>query len=696
MNLPIFAINLDRQTGRWSELCASAEAAGLTLQRVAAIDGRALAKEDWTEIDLPTARKLSGRDILPGEYACYRSHIQALETFLAGGGSHGLIVEDDVFFSENTIRRIEAIIAAVPDFDVIKLTNHRMSFFMRAVATTQGDEIGRALHGPQGSAAAYLVTREGARGLLSALAVMKMPWDVALERFWDTGLKVYSVRQNVLGFARNSAISDIAGPSGSYKSARLRGPSRLSAGALRAIDELRRLHHVLLRPPLPRETVDYAREDAPRNTLLLLLAALAILALVSAVWREAHTYRYAGLALASVALIRWFRVDLWTYSKPLIGWVGALCVAWSLYAFIRLAIVYFGTHQLGGAEGIYLFPLLYATTGFALLLFVRRPARLVLWFMILSLVFLAADTGYSDMLHGTRPEPWLFNNPIHASVSAGFIFLCTLQFMAYTAQRTDLDKVTRSLHWALSTAVLVFALINIIALRSKGVWLALALALLVLAVMTLARGHRRELMVGGGVLAIVAAGVVAAHDIFWSTAGDTMIFVRSLVSDVLSHGVLPAFDRAIANSTVPLAARERLMLWYDAIEVWKRHPIFGASSSWLTEWQNRTYHPMIYNVFHNGYLEIAVRYGVVGLAFFAFLYIWSARQVLLAARAGLIAPAAWSCYISTLVFFALTILSNSNNRLAMGEAFMWFAAAFGFYCFYLRQQNNLVAPRTYF
>lgn len=696
MNLPIFAINLDRETGRWSELLASAEAAGLTLQRIAAVDGRALAEVDWTDVDLPTVRKLGGRDILPGEYACYRSHIQALETFLADGSAYGLVVEDDVLFSEDTARRIEAIIAAVPDFDVIKLTNHRMSLFLRAVETTEGDEIGRALHGPQGSAAAYLITREGAQGLLSALAVMKMPWDVAFERFWDTGLRIYSVARNVLGFATSSAISGIVGPSGSYKFARRPWTSRWGAAAFRTKDQLSRLHHVLLRPPLPIETPDYASDDAPRNKLLLLLAAFAILALVSAVWYEAHTYRYAGLALTAVALIRWFRLDLWTYSKPLIGGVGYLCLGWSLYVFIRLAIVYLSTGQLGSAEGIYLFPLLYATTGFALLLFVRRPAQLVLWFMILSLVFLAADTGYSDILHGIRPEPWLFNNPIHASVAAGFIFLCTLQFMACTAQRTDLNHATRSLHWALSAAVLLFALTNIIVLRSKGVWLALAPALLLMAVMTLARGHRRELMVGGGVLAIVAVGVGATHDIFWSTAGDTMIFVKSLVLDVFSHGVLPAFDRAIASDTVPVAAKERLMLWADAIEVWKRHPIFGASSSWLTEWQNRTYHPDIYNVFHNGYLEIAVRYGVVGLAFFAVLYTWSSRQVLLATRTKLVAPAAWPCYISTLVFFAMTILSNSNNRLAIGEAYMWFAAAFGFYCFYLRQQKNFVAPRTYF
>lgn len=48
------------------------------------------------------------------------------------------------------------------------------------------------------------------------------------------------------------------------------------------------------------------------------------------------------------------------------------------------------------------------------------------------------------------------------------------------------------------------------------------------------------------------------------------------------------------------------MLWANAVEIWERHPIFGAGSSWLIEWQDRTYRPEIYNIFHNGYLEIAL------------------------------------------------------------------------------------------
>ncbi|MHA6646357.1 O-antigen ligase family protein, partial [Mesorhizobium sp. A623] len=593
--------------------------------------------------------------------------------------------------------RIEAIIATAPDFDLIKLINHRSKLFIRVAKTSLGDEIGRTLLGPQGSTAAYLVTRDGARKIVSQLAVMSLPWDVAAERFWDSNLKVYSSRRNVLDFGPGRAVSSIVGPSGSYKAGHFPWWKRLHTASFRIKDQLLRLHNVFLRPPLGHDTSNHAAAEVEKNPLKEAMAAIAILALISAVWVESDAYRYAGLLLVLFAVVRWFRTDVWTYGKPLIGWAGFLCLGWAIYVLDRLTLVYFTTGQLGSAEGIYLFPALYTTTAYGFLAYIRRPAVVVLWFMILSFVFLAAGTRYAEIIQGVRPEPWLFNNPIHAAVAAGMIFLCALQFASYTAQRSDLNGGAKILYWTLAAAVLLLASVNIVVLRSKGVWFALAVALLLSAVMALARGiNRRELLAGTGILTLVLAAIAASHNIFFSTAGSTATFILDFCSDVAGRGWDAAIEQALTSNLVPATVQERLMLWVNALDVWGRHPIFGAGSSWLTEWQDRTYRPEIYDVIHNGYLEVAVRYGIVGLAFYTFLFVWAARQVLQAARAGLVARAAWRCYISTLVFFALTILSNSNNRLAIGESYMWFAAAFGFYCFYLRQKANLVAPRTYF
>ncbi|CAM5589440.1 hypothetical protein MAUB1S_09946 [Mycolicibacterium aubagnense] len=694
MNLPIFAINLDTEVDRWEELAGNASAAGLSLHRVSAVDGRGLPVESWDGVDLATARARSGREILPTEYACYQSHLMALQTFLNEGTPYGLIIEDDVAFNEETLSRIEAIVAAVPNFDAIKLTTHRTGLFIRAVTTSQGDEIGRALHGPQGSAAAYLVTRQGAQRLISKLATMTLPWDIALERFWDSGLEVYSTRKNVLSFTSRSAVSSIAGPSGSYKGARFSWWKRLGTASFRAKDQFRRLHHVFLRPPLDSEMADFTASRQP--LLWQMLATLLLLAFVSPVWREADTYRYAGILLFLAGIVRWLGKDLWTYGKPLIGGVGYLCFGWTFYVFARLAIVYFTSGQLGSSEGIYLFPALYATTGFALLAYVRRPVVIAVCFLAVSLLFLAAGTDYAAILQGSQPGPGLFNNTIHAAVAAGFIFLCALQFAIYTSQRNDLSAAGKAIYELLAVAVMLFTIANIVVLRSKGVWLALAASILLVSVLTLLRGDGRQKWVSASVLTAIVAGVFFSYSILSSTAGDTVAFVGRLTMEVASNGVGDTLDHAIRSDLTPQSAKERLMLWADALDIWNRHPIFGASSSWLTEWQNRSYRGEIYDIFHNGYLEIAVRYGIAGLMFYAFLFIWSARQVQQAARTKLIEPTAWHCYISTLIFFAITLLSNSNNRLAIGEGYMWFAAAFGFYCFYLRQRAKQVQPQTYF
>jgi len=65
-----------------------------------------------------------------------------------------------------------------------------------------------------------------------------------------------------------------------------------------------------------------------------------------------------------------------------------------------------------------------------------------------------------------------------------------------------------------------------------------------------------------------------------------------------------------------------------------------------------------------------------------------------ALRLGLISPEAFRFHVTALVFFAVTIVTNSNNRLAIGETYMIAAAAFGFYCLYLCQYREWAATRA--
>src|SRR5690606_26604553 len=93
---------------------------------------------------------------------------------------------------------------------------------------------------------------------------------------------------------------------------------------------------------------------------------------------------------------------------------------------------------------------------------------------------------------------------------------------------------------------------------------------------------------------------------------------------------------AIQSTDTPFSLRERLELWTNASEVWSSNLLFGAGPEWIDLWKKTTYSSIGYNLMHNGYFEIAIRYGIFGLAFFALLFLDFARVILRAYQAGAI------------------------------------------------------------
>lgn len=704
MNLIVFVVNLESRPDRWALMQSSANEIGLELNRIEAVDGRSIQPDDWVNFDKAAFEKRTGRHVLPGEYGCYRSHIAALESFINSDAAYGVILEDDIVIDAGMMDRIRAIVEEVPSLELVKLINHRSVGFISLTATSQGDEVGRTLFGPQGSAAAYLVSREGARKLVQALTTMTLPWDVALEAYWQHGVGTLSLADDVAGFSERSSESSIA-PEG-YRG-KLPVWRRMPTGLFRASQHLCRFHHAALGPERMAGDPSALARGWEVDRRVSLAASIGVLVMLSALWVETDAYRYAGIALVVAALIFFFSRDLWRYDKPLIGYAGLACIAWAFFVAARFGFdaVYNPERGTGSAEGIYLFPLLYPTVGYAIWRFCVRPFPIVVVFTLVSLGVLAVFTDYGSMFINSSSVTLTHNNPIHASVAAGIILICAISFTVYAAAHATLARLEKALLVALGIGLAAFAVVNVLILNSKGVWLAMAVTLPVLLValfrsragLNIATSRMRLAII---MVALIVCGfaITVFADRLVTNGGEAARMAKSLVVDVVSgQGLMKTMEAAVASPETPTTVRERLALWLDALSIWSESPVFGAGIGWRSDWENRVHSGhTTYNLLHNGFLELGMRYGLVGLAFYGGLFAWAVRKVFQAARRELIAPEAASCYLAVLVFFLMTNLSNSNIRLAIGESMMWLLVSFGFYCSYRLQGVFLKRPRTWF
>ncbi len=245
--LPVYLINIDRAAERLAEIQRQSDELGFRFERVDGIDGALVPREQWIDVDHDRFQRRHGRTILPGEYGCYRSHLTALNRFLASGDEMAVIIEDDVALDVDFLARAMAAKEAAPTADLIKLVNHRWNGFRAMTHSRKGDIVGRCLFGPQGSTACYLVMRSGAEKIVKSLAVMSLPWDVAVERGWDMRISIACTRTNIAGFSQLQRTTMI-GWRRDYRAAKSSALRRIPAHIFRTLDFFRRIAYVLTTP----------------------------------------------------------------------------------------------------------------------------------------------------------------------------------------------------------------------------------------------------------------------------------------------------------------------------------------------------------------------------------------------------------------------------------------------------------------
>lgn len=178
------------------------------------------------------------------------SHLRALSAVANGNNFYAVIAEDDVGFDQDFVEIITKL-THIDGWDMIKFANHRHRIFHKYMDVTDNVSIGRFLHGPLGSSAAYIVTKEGAKKLVAKLTPMCLPYDVALERGWS-GYNAFSTNKNIVKFCGGNGSTIVKGRK-TYQNMRLPKWKRIGTLFFRITDYICRVIYGLIPSHLKRE-----------------------------------------------------------------------------------------------------------------------------------------------------------------------------------------------------------------------------------------------------------------------------------------------------------------------------------------------------------------------------------------------------------------------------------------------------------
>jgi O-antigen ligase len=413
------------------------------------------------------------------------------------------------------------------------------------------------------------------------------------------------------------------------------------------------------------------------------------LLLISAPIVETDSYRYAALLLIGITFA-YCRPNFWLLRGD---WLANACLAWGGYALLRflLGLIVYG--EKGASDWLYAFPLFFPAVGIALYSCRKYIGTIFSIYFPIALVALLISTDYRLILDGdVRISPLYHNNLIHGAIGCGFLMIGAFYWMLNAWETGKLAN--RSGWWIVAVALPIIALclFNIYGSKAKGVWLSLVLiAPLLLGGLLFYANWRRAAVIVGAVVAVIGATLFVGGDDIWRFAGPTYEATGKIEAAVsMQGGLWNAVTAAIASKDTPGAMSERLQLWANSWEVFSQAPAFGAGNHWLTIWQSTTYSSVPYTLLHNGYFEMLVRHGLFGIIVFAILAIGMYGRVLTARRKKLISLSALLAYSMITLFFLGTILSNSNNRLAIGESFFFVFSAVAFACGIMSRKAEVV------
>ena len=219
----IYVINLDRDTERMDSIRANLEGLGLPFERLSAVMGKNV--PEWEKLVDMSAYAWRNRLDTPraGEVGCYLSHLKAMETFLRTDAPWCVILEDDVEVLPACADVLRSL-AENDDWDLVKLFNFHSGLPVKKRALGSAHHLVAHLTRTT-SSAAYVVNRRAAETLMQSMRPITEQVDHALDRPWETGLRVRGIRPMPVVLAPVAATTSTIDYQGRGKQGRTLGKS---------------------------------------------------------------------------------------------------------------------------------------------------------------------------------------------------------------------------------------------------------------------------------------------------------------------------------------------------------------------------------------------------------------------------------------------------------------------------------------
>jgi O-antigen ligase len=295
---------------------------------------------------------------------------------------------------------------------------------------------------------------------------------------------------------------------------------------------------------------------------------------------------------------------------------------------------------------------------------------------------LLVSTDFVLVASGDALAPLFQSNSIHGAVSAGLILIGAAGWLVHVWSDHDAPAWRRRLFIAIAIGVIGLAALGVLGAKSKGVWIAMMLvALIETGFAFVSVPSRRDKIAALLPIVVVAVVCFALSDRIAAVAAETMEALRGVI-----------LDMATTTHVAPESAQVRMELLYNALTVWRQHFWLGAGPDWVEMMRNAPYFAGGFTTIHNAYLEIAVRYGVLGLVAIGTIVIECVRLARRATRRGLLPPVAFHTYAMLMLFYLLAGLTNSNTHFAFGEAFVLLSCGFGLFCLFLVRTDEAREP----